>query len=67
MTQEETTMTQEIKDLLHMDMDTFTDEELEDVTISAQINGVTYYIDTIYCDSIDIIFEAIEKEDWDTE
>ena len=59
-------MKQLIKDLLYKDMDTFTDEEIQDVTISAKINGVTYYIDTIYFDSIEEIMRAIENEEWDT-
>jgi len=59
-------MKQLIKDLLYKDMDTFTSEELKDVTISAKIYGVTYYIETVYFDSIDEILQAIKNEEWDT-
>ena len=59
-------MKQLIKALLFRDIDKYTDDELKDVTISAKIHGVFFYVDTENYNSKEEIIEAIKNEQWKT-
>ena len=55
---------QHIQDLLLTELDTFTDEELQYVTIAVTVNGTTYAIDSLEYETIGELIAAIEKQDF---
>ena len=50
-----------IIDLLLTELDTFTDEELQDVTIAVTVDGTTYAINSWEFETLEELIEAIEN------
>jgi hypothetical protein len=59
-------MTDIIQDLLHLELDTFHDDELEyGVTIAVTLDGFHYSLDSWEYDTTEEIVKAIDNKEWE--